>query len=157
LNASVIRSSEPVIVGLAVSVSNGTSSQFGNSTSSFTELIGNGGKAPANIGNSSIMASSAVGGTATGGDINIQGGQGDSSDVPSSGSTHASGGRGGDSKMGFGGGSAAANTPSSVAGNLGAGYGGGAGGSVVGGGAGSDAAGGVGSNGVVIIVEYYSV
>ena len=149
-----IRSSEPVIVGIAIANSAGTNSVFGNTSSTFTEMVGGGGAAPAgvSIGGGTFEPAPAAS-TATGGDINIPGGQGDSAHVPTTAGGQAYGGRGGDSLYGRGGGSSFVGVPEQSNGNIGTGYGGGGGGAATGQ-SGSSATGGKGSNGVVIIVEY---
>lgn len=121
-------------------VAGGASKFYGTST-----LTGNGGN-----GGTLSFGYGAVGGTATGGDINIQGGDGDAPSYGNASCTSLSGGgTGGASSMG-GGGGAMWNDTSSANGNNGRAYGSGGGGgqSSVGGYGG---AGGTGANGIVIV------
>jgi len=152
-NAS-IRTTEPVIVGISTANIAGTNSVFGNTSSTFTEMVGGGGLAPSgvSIGGANFSPAPAAS-TATGGDINISGGQGDSGKVQSLAGGQAYGGRGGDSTHGRGGGANFVGASEQSNGNAGSGYGGGGSGGATGQ-SGSAATGGHGANGVVIIIEY---
>ena len=150
---SLIRSTEPFVVGIAVSNNSGTNSSFGNSSSSFTQLVAGAGTTPLNIATNGNISESVSGGTGSGGDLNIPGGDSDTGHVSS---TDIIAGRGGDSQYGHGGGSIVVITAREP-GNPGSGYGAGGGGPCNGGGpGGSSFVSGIGSNGVVIITEYYS-
>jgi len=148
--ASDLGATETVTVGAG-----GTGGSFGNGsvggTTTFTRttgdnLVANGGEVGAGRTSPSSVSNGGAGGTATGGDINIEGRTALS--VPGLGSTGNVGGKGADGFLGSGGLGAAAS-----AGGAGAGFGaGGGGGRRTGGGV--NGAGGAGAAGVVIVTSH---
>ncbi len=125
--AAALGATETITIGTGGAATvNGSVTSFG---AHFT--AGGGVKAPA--------AAGGAGGTAAGGDINIDGGSGEGGDV---GAPHQLTGCGGDSFYGFGG------KGSAAAGLVGEGYGGGGSG-------GTGAAGGAGTAGYCVVTEYF--
>lgn len=136
-----------VTIGAAGSGGNGpsgTAPTSGGNTSFGVYATGNGGEAAADASSEST----AQGGTATGGDINIQGGGGSAGCD----TTICAAGGGGDSFFGFGG---APKNAASANGNPGNGFGSGGGGANgQAGGGGASSSGGDGAAGLVIVQEF---
>ena len=144
---------EPVVIGIAIANNSGTNSSFGNNTSSFTPLVAVGGKFANGIGGLNPNNNIGVGGTGIGGDIIIPGGDGDGTFwfISSNTNNACMGGKGGNSRYGFGG-QTLLSTGETI-GNPGTGYGAGGGGAANFSGGGT-ANGGIGANGAVIVIEY---
>jgi hypothetical protein len=154
---SQLRSSEPVVVGIGGS-GTGSNSSFGNSGSSFTQLKASGGQVGQQPANHSQSGLGGTGGVATGGTLNISGedgGPGACFHLSSAGDNNGQGGQGGDSTYGKGG-MTIDSISNDTNGNPGKLYGGGGAGAARGD-DGNAQSGGIGANGMVMIVEYYSV
>jgi hypothetical protein len=150
--------------GTALQATPGALSSYADSVNTLTA---NGGGVGANgtFGSSVILRTGGIGGTATGGDFNQNGGPGLSgagygqAALNNTGFATAASGMGGDTTRGVGGRGSTTlviNTPLSVAGGAGFGFGAGGGGSCNIGNISTALAGGAGAPGVVIIREYRS-
>lgn len=138
--AADIGASKPYTVG---------QSSGNNTTLNTTTLVANSGANGTATGNQTTLGFSSaggVGGTASGGDLNIPGEAGMRSIIYST--THGSGGGGGSSAFGNG----AAPSGTEAAGNAGGAYGGGGGGAHTAGD--TDRSGGAGATGVIYVVEF---
>jgi hypothetical protein len=147
MNADAIGPTETMTVGVAAATSS-----FG------AHATANGGAPGTNgIAATSISSLGGLGGTASGGDINITGGDGDSaSGVSPTGAAFAQGGHGGDSVLGSGGRGASISAPGDIAGQAGHNYGGGGGGPATFDTAGVGQAAAAGAQGIGIVTEYYA-
>lgn len=120
-----------------------------NTTLNTTTLVANSGANGSATGNATALGvntAGGAGGTASGGDLNIPGEQGQRSIIYST--THGCGGAGGRSALGLGGGQSG----TEAAGSNGTAYGGGGGGAHCAGG--TDRAGGAGAAGVIYVIEF---
>lgn len=142
--ASSLSASEAVVIGAGSAGSTGSASAGGNST--FFGRTANGGPGGRSMASNGYTV---VGGTATGGDVNIQGGS-PGLGTSTTGAFNNSGGVGGSSTFG-GGGSGGNDLDGTNGGAPGAGGGGGGNGSSA-----TSRTGGNGANGILIIEEFLS-
>jgi len=149
--ASELSATTSVVVGSGGATSGTTSGSAGGTSSFGSFLSASGGGGGVDSGSGGTGGS---GGTATGGDININGGAGAYSDNPGGTDEIRLGGRGANSRFGNGGHSYITLTNQRNLGNAGTGYG--SGGSGAANDTTNDTSGGVGAQGFVIITEYYN-
>lgn len=155
MTADTIAPTETATVGAGGSAASaGGTSSFGSHVS----VTGGGGGTSAGVADTSAIAGGTTGGVSTGGDINIEGDDGEDGIGMRDATDNvqfAKGGRGGGSFLGGGGNEGSVANAGDAAGTAGNNYGGGGGGAASCDTAGAGATGGSGAQGIIIVEEYY--